>query len=375
MARVILAALLLALPGVAQDQQFKQAGVCARCHVISVVEWSISRHAKATADCVACHGKSEGHIIDERNNVKPERSPRAAAIVSLCATCHAGGCPKTKRKDACETCHHAHALLNPEQAPSAKDEALDRKAAQRAEAAKRFAEGEKLVAAARWAEARREFTAALAIDSAYPDAAARVVVCDRRLRPGLRGFEKASDEWDRSTGLLREVRVEGVGLAMVLVAGGEFDMGSERFPVSRPVRTVQVGPFYLGKFEVTQAEWKAVMGAGGDARVPVERVSWDDAQAFVAKLNERVPGGGFRLPAEAEWEFAARVKTGAVDLVGGVWEWCEGLWAEGSPLRVLRGGGRTDSPDLRDPAMRHAERPGRRLPGNGFRVARTIPAP
>jgi formylglycine-generating enzyme required for sulfatase activity len=71
----------------------------------------------------------------------------------------------------------------------------------------------------------------------------------------------------------------------------------------------------MGKYEVTQAQWERVMGsnpsnfknAGKDA--PVEQVSWDDCQAFIRKLNALVPGGGFRLPTEAEWEYACRAGT------------------------------------------------------------------
>jgi len=206
---------------------------------------------------------------------------------------------------------------------------------------------------------------------------------------------------------------------MVLAAGGEFEMGSDRYEAARPVHTVSVRPFYLGEFEITQAEWLAVMGANpsahqGDAypdaaRMPVEEVSWEDAQAFVRALNEKVPGGGFRLPTEAEWEFAAR-KGGAEpvtsvaqsphavdrnradglglhDMLGNVWEWCSSLSrpypfdpadgresADGSSLRILRGGGYADPVDLLDPAFRHAERPTRRLPYNGLRLARDVPA-
>ncbi|MCP5117990.1 MAG: hypothetical protein GY953_44815, partial [bacterium] len=81
-----IAALLLAPTVVAQqaeDQQFTEAGVCSRCHVISVVEWGMSGHRQAGKDCVACHGSSKGHVADERNNVKPERLPQGAAIGGL----------------------------------------------------------------------------------------------------------------------------------------------------------------------------------------------------------------------------------------------------------------------------------------------------
>ena len=97
---------------------------------------------------------------------------------------------------------------------------------------------------------------------------------------------------------------------MVLAPAGECDMGSDDIAGAQPVNTVRVEAFYLGKFELTQAQWKAVMGNDpalhqGD-NLPVERVSWTDCQAFIQKLNARVPGGGFRLPNEAEWEYACR---------------------------------------------------------------------
>ena len=106
----------------------------------------------------------------------------------------------------------------------------------------------------------------------------------------------------------------GVRLKMVRVPGGTlWAAGTGRAPRPPPPRT-EVAEFYLGAYEVRQAEWTAVMGAGNNPSqfrgndLPVERVSWDDAQAFVAKLNEKTKGGGFeyRLPSEAEWEYACR---------------------------------------------------------------------
>jgi formylglycine-generating enzyme required for sulfatase activity len=102
---------------------------------------------------------------------------------------------------------------------------------------------------------------------------------------------------------------------MVYVRGGTFTMGctaeqgngcSDR---EKPAHEVTVGDFYIGKYEVTQAEWKAVMGNNpsgfkGD-NLPVERVGWDDAQEFIRKLNT-MTGKNYRLPTEAEWEYAAR---------------------------------------------------------------------
>jgi formylglycine-generating enzyme required for sulfatase activity len=67
----------------------------------------------------------------------------------------------------------------------------------------------------------------------------------------------------------------------------------------------------MGKYEVTQGQWKAVMrnkpsGFGGDANLPVERVSWEDVQVFIRRLNNKEGGASYRLPTEAEWEYAAR---------------------------------------------------------------------
>ena len=77
-----------------------------------------------------------------------------------------------------------------------------------------------------------------------------------------------------------------------------------------PVHDVTLSDYYIGETEVTQELWQAVMGSNpsrfiGDLQRPVENVSWNDCQAFVRKLNE-LTGGNFRLPTEAEWEYAAR---------------------------------------------------------------------
>ena len=107
----------------------------------------------------------------------------------------------------------------------------------------------------------------------------------------------------------------GVSFKMVEVRGGTFRMGAtseqgdDIAGFELPVHSVTLSGYYIGKTEVTQALWKAVMGSNpskfkGD-NLPVERVSWDDCQEFIRKLNA-LTGQNFRLPTEAEWEFACR---------------------------------------------------------------------
>lgn len=194
-------------------------------------------------------------------------------------------------------------------------------------------------------------------------------------------------------------QVGGVSFDMVWVEGGTFRMGatseqgSDACINEEPVHRVTLNSYYIGKTEVTQALWKAVMGSNpshfkGD-NLPVEFVSWDDCHEFIRKLNS-LTGRNFRLPTEAEWEFACRggnnsrsykysgsnyidnvawydgnsgYKThpvatklpnelGIYDMSGNVWEWCSdryGKYSSGvqtnpkgpydGSCRVLRGGG------------------------------------
>ena len=194
------------------------------------------------------------------------------------------------------------------------------------------------------------------------------------------------------------ITVKGVSFTMIAVEGGTFPMGAtveqgkDVDDDEKPVHNVTLSDYYIGETEVTQELWLAVMGKNpsnfkGDKK-PVEQVSWDDCQEFITKLNQ-LTGKNFRLPTEAEWEYAARggnkskgykysgsntidnvawytnnsgskthdVKTkqanelGIYDISGNVWEWCQdryGSYSSSSQInptgpssgsrRVIRGG-------------------------------------
>jgi len=225
-------------------------------------------------------------------------------------------------------------------------------------------------------------------------------------------------------------------IEFVLIPAGEFDMGSPSNEAGGwgdyegPVHHVKISKaFYLGKYEITQKQWRDVMGSSpsyfkGDD-LPVEMVSWNDVQDFLKKLNEKEASTKYRLPSEAEWEYAARAGTttrysfgddekilgdyawydansgskthdvgqkkpnpwGLYDMHGNVWEWVQDCWHgdyNGAPTdgsswesgddsyRVNRGGGWNDSARYCRSANRVYDDPDYRNNNLGFRLVRVL---
>ena len=118
---------------------------------------------------------------------------------------------------------------------------------------------------------------------------------------------------DDEQGGENDITVNGVTFTMIPVEGGTFRMGAiitapGAYTFEKPDHDVTLSDYKIGQVEVTQELWEAVMGSNPSrfkgAQLPVEQVSWDDCQEFIAKLNE-LTGKNFRLPTEAEWEYAA----------------------------------------------------------------------
>jgi len=227
-----------------------------------------------------------------------------------------------------------------------------------------------------------------------------------------------------------ETVLERIWNEMVFVEGGKFTMGctaeqgSDCDKNEMPSKQITVSRFYIGKYEVTQAQWKEVMGENpshfkGDS-LPVENVSWIDIKEFIDKLNART-GKNYRLPTEAEWEFAARGgkksknykysgsnsfenvawhngnssnirpvgqkepnELDIYDMSGNVWEWCNdwyGIYSndvltdpDGPSLgesRVIRGGSLSFPPEYCRVTFRTWGAPIRGNAQLGFRLAHT----
>lgn len=186
-----------------------------------------------------------------------------------------------------------------------------------------------------------------------------------------------------------DIVVGNVSFKMIRVEGGSFLMGCDDFEDEKPVHRVVLGDYYIGETVVTQGLWNEVMGSQKEGdNLPVEYVSWERCQEFIKQLN-KMTGKTFRLPTEAEWEYAARggrksqgfkyagsndidmvawyeknrkgnthlVKQkaanelGLYDMSGNMWEWCQDWWGRyssssqtnpigplGGTCRVYRGG-------------------------------------
>ena len=130
----------------------------------------------------------------------------------------------------------------------------------------------------------------------------------------LSDFEYCQVEDVETSEMIKDVEtitVNGVSFDMIKVEGGTYKMGSNDGDADeKPVHDEMVATFQIGKTEVTQELWQAVMGTNpsyftGEANLPVHMVSWTDCNTFITKLNQET-GKNFRLPTEAEWEYAAR---------------------------------------------------------------------
>jgi len=217
---------------------------------------------------------------------------------------------------------------------------------------------------------------------------------------------------------------------MVVIPAGSFTMGSDKSSDEKPPHTVRIRSFLMSRTEVTQKQWQDVMGSNPSRftacgpECPVENVSWNDVQEFIVKLNQKTRQK-YRLPSEAEWEYAARAGTtsewshgnddsrlgnyawysqnsgsktqavgqrlpnafGLFDMHGNVWEWTQDCWHEtyaGAPAdgsswvagcsasyRVLRGGAWYGIPAILRSASRLRNDPDTRFYNIGFRLART----
>ena len=189
---------------------------------------------------------------------------------------------------------------------------------------------------------------------------------------------------------LYTITVKGETLQLAAMPAGTFsmgetlDMGRFRTPA---LHQVILDGYAIGTTEVSQALWKALMGKNPSPKdvpsAPVSGVSYDDAQKFLKKLSKET-GLPFRLPTEAEWEYAARQREG---MAGGAWEWCSDWWAEdlGCLLtinpqgpeeglqRALRGGSALEKNNK--PITRKPMAPTTRVGDVGLRVAVSMDAP
>ncbi|MDR1166672.1 MAG: formylglycine-generating enzyme family protein [Deltaproteobacteria bacterium] len=239
--------------------------------------------------------------------------------------------------------------------------------------------------------------------------------------------------WHAVAPAAAEEAINSVGVKFTLISPGSFTMGADLnaesvFKDDTPQHRVTISrPFYMGVYEVTQAEWTRVMGGANPSRfegrsLPVESVSWDDVSSFVRRLNEKDETEKYRLPTEAEWEYCARAGTtstyffgddvgslgtyawydinsgyktrpvggkspnpwGLYDIYGNVWEWVQDFLGEYSgaaatdpkgpsegSFRVIRGCGWDISDTPCRSAFRYGHSPETRSDTIGLRLAFT----
>ena len=250
-----------------------------------------------------------------------------------------------------------------------------------------------------------------------------------RLQREIKGEEREEKTKEKYEKLAKEGN--NIGIKFTHIPAGGFMMGSEDgYGCEKPVHKVNISkPFYLGTYPVTQREWKAVMGDNpsdfeGDD-LPVESVSWDNVQEFIRKLNDKEGTAKYRLPSEAEWEYACRAGTttkycfgdsesklgeyawyddspgnkthpvgklklnpwGLYDMHGNVWEWVQDRWhddydcapTDGSAWesgdgssRVLRGGSWVFYAEPCQSAYRSSYYAGSGNPDLGFRLLQEL---